>query len=60
MFSYVSKMLMAIGAFGVGFVKDNWQWLVVGAVIVIVGAYLWNESKKRANERTLAAKNGYH
>lgn len=53
LFSYVSKMLMASAAFGVGFVKDNWEWLVVGAVIVIVGAYLWNESKKRANERTL-------
>jgi hypothetical protein len=60
-FSYASKMLMAVGAFGVGFIKDNWEWLVVGAVIVIVAGYLWNESKKRANERTITAlKNGYH
>lgn len=60
LFGYISKMGMAVGAFGIGFLKDNWEWLVVGAVIVIVAGYLWNESKKRANERTITAlKNGH-
>lgn len=52
-FTIVWKNVLAVGAFIIGFVEENWEWIVLGAVILIVAAWLWDRAKTRANERAL-------
>lgn len=57
-FAVVWKFLLGTISLGIGFAKDNWEWLVIGCIILLVGAWLWNQSKNRATERTIAKLRG--
>lgn len=54
-FAFIWKNILAILAFVFGFIEHNWEWILVGVVILLVAAWLWNQAKNRSNQRTIAA-----
>lgn len=54
-FAFVWKNILALLAFLAAFIQDNWEWIVVGVVILLIAAWLWNEAKSRSNDRTMTA-----
>lgn len=52
--TFIWKQILAFVMLITGLVENNWEWVLVGLVILFVAAWLWNESKKRAAERTVA------
>lgn len=52
-FTFVWKQLLAIVLFIYGAFKDNWEWVVIGVIVLLIAAYLWNEAKKRNMERQI-------
>lgn len=52
--TFIWKQILAFVMLITGLIENNWEWVLVGLVILFVAAWLWNESKKRAAERTVA------
>jgi hypothetical protein len=52
--SVLLKYALAIGSLVIGFVKDNWEWLIVGVVILAIAVWYLNHSKERVTERIIA------
>lgn len=52
--TFIWKQILAFVMLITGLLENNWEWVLVGLVILFVAAWLWNESKKRAAERTVA------
>lgn len=42
-----AKMFLGIGSLIVGFVENNWEWLLLAALFAILAAYIWNNSRTR-------------
>ncbi len=42
-----AKMLLGVGSLIVGFVENNWEWLLLAALFAILAAYIWNNSRTR-------------
>jgi len=42
-----AKMFLGIGSLIIGFVENNWEWLVLAGLFAILAAYIWNQSRHR-------------
>jgi hypothetical protein len=54
--SVLLKYALAIGSLVIGFIKDNYEWLIIGVVILAIAVWYLNHSKERVTERIIANK----